>query len=566
MQPRVLRFVLPGFLLLCIPVVLRDRSIESGLGQAAGSLLWGPGLFRVLLAIHGLVLITVGMVRLLTPIKAARENVSPSRFPWGILACLTVAGAVLRLWRLDSCLWLDEILTLVDFARPHLSQIVTSFKDQNQHMLYSILAHGSMRIFGESAWALRLPSVLFGLASIWALFLLGRTILSRREALLACTLMTFSYHHIWFSQNARGYMGLLFATTLATWFWTEGMSHDDWEPWVGYTFTIAGGMWIHMTMIFVVLAHVLISAITLLGSRDIRRFWKPLCAFVLSGTLSLQVYALALPEFMRSARNEISMPSEWTQPLWAAAELLRGLRIGFSGIAVLLCGGVLLLAGWLSIFRRRPSLAVAMILPGLLGGISMFALSHNLWPRFFFFCMGFALLIVIRGAIIMPALLLDAVRLPARYRAAAAPCGVAFAALLIVASAITVPRCYALPKQDFTGARDYAFRLRTTGEPIATAGLAAHAYGKYYAPDWKVIGSAADLNAFGRQNPHALLVYTLPIELKAFHPELWRAISAAFEPIKTFPGTLGGGEVYVCRRLPARAERADTALVAEGSR
>ena len=52
------------------------------------------------------------------------------------------------------------MLTMVRFARPPVAQILTSFPDQNQHMLYSLLAHGSMRLFGEQVWALRLASVL----------------------------------------------------------------------------------------------------------------------------------------------------------------------------------------------------------------------------------------------------------------------------------------------------------------------------------------------------------------------------------------------------------------------
>jgi hypothetical protein len=126
----------------------------------------------------------------------------------------------------------------------------------------------------------------------------------------------------------------------------------------------------------------------------------------------------------------------------------------------------------------------------------------------------------------------------------------------------TVPRCYALPKQDFTGARDFALGNRTAGEPIATAGLAAHAYGKYYARQWRIIRTAEEMDAFERQNPRALLVYTLPIELKAFHPELWSKISAGFEPVKVFPGSLGGGEVYVCRRMQADPQRRPDAAAA----
>ncbi len=40
-----------------------------------------------------------------------------------------------------------------------------------------------------------------------------------------------------------------------------------------------------------------------------------------------------------------------------------------------------------------------MILPGESPAVGcMLALGHNLWPRFFFFCMGFALLIAVHGA------------------------------------------------------------------------------------------------------------------------------------------------------------------------
>jgi len=160
-----------------------------------------------------------------------------------------VFAIFLRIPALNSCLWLDEVLTMARFAKPPLAWIFTSFPDQNQHMLYSLMAHGAVRLFGEQAWSLRLPSVLFGAASLWALFLLGRKIASDVEALLACALMTVSYHHIWFSQNARGYMVLLFFTLLGTWLWLEAMDRDDFRLWASYAVCMALGFWIHMTIL-----------------------------------------------------------------------------------------------------------------------------------------------------------------------------------------------------------------------------------------------------------------------------------------------------------------------------
>ena len=50
---------------------------------------------------------------------------------------------------------------------------LSTFSEQNQHFLYTLLAHAPSVLFGESAWALRLPAVFFGIGSIWALYALG---------------------------------------------------------------------------------------------------------------------------------------------------------------------------------------------------------------------------------------------------------------------------------------------------------------------------------------------------------------------------------------------------------
>jgi hypothetical protein len=88
-------------------------------------------------------------------------------------------------------------------------------------------------------------------------------------------------------------------------------------------------------------------------------------------------------------------------------------------------------------------------------------------------------------------------------------------------------------------------------------GLAVYAYAQYYAPDWAVAATGPELAASEQGGQRVFLVYTLPIDLKAAHPDIWKIVTADFETIKIFPGTLGGGEVYVCRERgnPARLAR-----------
>jgi hypothetical protein len=374
-------------------------------------------------------------------------------------------------------------------------------------------------------------------ASILALFPLALRLCGRRAALFACALMAVSYHHVWFSQNARGYTGLLLFTLLATWLWFEARERSGRRWWIGYSLSLFLGVWIHLTMLFVAAGQFLLSVPALLGHGEQRR--RLITAWALAAGLTLQVYALSLPEFFRTALHETSLDSEWTNPIWLLREGLRSLQVGFAGAAVVAIAAAVTLFGWLSIFRRDRTAAIALALPAALGGATVLAMGHNLWPRFFFFSMGFGLLAAVHGA-------LEAPRFVAG-EALGKRLGAGLAALMIVVSAATVPGCYALPKQDFPGARDFVERNRVSGEAVVAVGLAARAYGGYYAPYWSAVDSRAELESALGSHGGAWLVYTLPIEMKAFHPEVWNVVEREFAVVKVFPGTLGGGEVFVCR-------------------
>jgi mannosyltransferase len=520
-----------------------SAGIEHALGRSPGELSWGPPLFRLLLAFHGLVAVAFGLRGIRPGIAAAPIEPPVSRRTWIALGALSLAALALRLWRIDTSLWVDEVITAVYFVRLPVAGIVSSFPNQNQHLLYSLAAHASVSLFGESSFALRLPAALMGVASIPALYLLGRRVGGEITALAAAALLAFSYHHIWFSQNARGYTGLLLFSILGTWFWLALLRRDSPGDRVGFVIANVLGFAAHLTMIFVVAAQVLTHAV-ILGRSGPRAWRAALWPYVLSATLTGQVYALSLPEFLRTGLGEVSRPSDWTSPIWLLRATLASFGAGAVGLIVVAAGAFVALIGIVSLSRRSRPAAAVFVLPILLGGASLIASGHNLWPRFFFFGMGFGLLIAMEGAIVI-----------ARHAAErlgqerfAREAGVAAACLFVLASAATVPRVYAYPKQDFTGARDFVERSRAANEPVATVGLAAIVYTQYYAPNWTGIESAEELESLARKGPAPWLVYTLPIEVRAYRPDIWRVIERDYALVKIFPGTLQeGGEVYVCR-------------------
>lgn len=542
---------------------IMQRLLVSIGSDPARDLAWGPTLFRSLLALHGVLLVIGGVLQVRrqrqSHFDAAPVSLTTSA-PLPLSTVLTLAGMLLlalalRLWKLDGGLWYDEIITLVRFVRPPVGEILTSFPNQNQHMLYSLLAHGAVALFGEGTWQVRLPAALFGVAGIWALFMLVRHLAGTREALLAAALMTFSYHHVWFSQNARGYSGVLFFATLAAWLWLVALPRTDWRIWLAFALTVALGMWVHMTMAFVAAAMGLSYLILLAhsirtGATDrLASRWHALAALALSGTLTLQLYALGLPEFLSHGLHEVSLKSEWTNPLWLVTETIKGLHLGFAGSVVLLGGAVVLAAGCWSAFRQNWVVPFIAIVPGVVLCGTMIALKHNLWPRFVFFAAGFGIFFVIHGVMYASKLLVGVGLGRPRL---GTTLGTIACLLLVAASASTLRRAYH-PKQDYAAARDFVAANAAPGDSAVAVGMAGAAFRLYVAPEWPWVKTQAELDAIRARSSTVWVVYTTPIHMKAWFPELWDDVQRDFTPVKQFPGTLGGGTIYVCRQAAVQA-------------
>ncbi|MEI8359853.1 MAG: glycosyltransferase family 39 protein, partial [Deltaproteobacteria bacterium] len=134
-----------------------------------------------------------------------------------VLVAITLVAAVARAIGLGSGLWLDEANSLTKVFRLPFGEMLRSYKGENDHPLYSMLAHASMALLGESAWSVRLPAALFGVATVPMLYLLARRIAPRTESLASAAILAVAYHHVWFSQNARGYTAVAFFTVFGLW-------------------------------------------------------------------------------------------------------------------------------------------------------------------------------------------------------------------------------------------------------------------------------------------------------------------------------------------------------------
>lgn len=134
------------------------------------------------------------------------------------LVLLLVCSAIIRLYHIDfQSVWVDEINTLIQ-STPNQSLLDTYRSVRNndiQPPLYFIIVKYLFRFFGYNQFVLRLFSALLGVASIWAIYLLGRELVNSKTGLYAGLLLSVNYFHIVFSQEGRSYTFLILFTILS---------------------------------------------------------------------------------------------------------------------------------------------------------------------------------------------------------------------------------------------------------------------------------------------------------------------------------------------------------------
>lgn len=526
-------------------------SILLGSGELPAhvtKVLTGIGIAKAVLMLHAVLLLLVPRtLRVEGQLLPAYSGRKPVRTEWMILVALVALGAALRVHDLGSGLWYDEIETLVAYARLPVGHIITTFDSQNQHLLYSITSAVTIGLFGESSWALRLPAAVFGTLSLLAVFWFGRRVTDVRESSLATAVLAFSYHHLWFSQNARGYTALLFCSLVGTGLFIQLLRNErqGWGVPVLYGITMALAIYTHITAVLLVLAHLLVLSVLWWRQRRIApgagtpAFW----GIVFATTFTLQLYAIVLPQFLATFLTPShAVDTAWKDPFWLLLETLRGLGAGLPGGWVALGAAMLVaVAGVVSYWREAPALVWLFALPALLTAAVAAGLGHNLWPRFFFFSAGFAVLVAIRG--IFGLARVTRLPHPARW-AIVASC------LLVLGSAATLRRAW-LPKQDYLGAARYVRAAQGIGDAVVVVDLTTYPYRQYLQEPWNQVEDVNSLMAIEQSHPHTWVLYTFPIRLAAAYPEIWSRLQTDYTTAAVFPGTVGGGAIVVMVSRPA---------------
>lgn len=471
------------------------------------------------------------------------------------LVGLLVLATALRLHHLDSQLWLDEMDAVLESIRRPALDIATRWPATTSHVLYDLCSHACVRWLGETALAVRLPAALFGVGGVAALFFFTEPALGHRVAVVASALLAVSYHHVFYSQNARGYTALVFFALLAAGALLRFRSPSvSWATRAGYVAACALATYAVVLGVFVLAGQAAATAIAVVAA-----WWRhrsppvPPRSFTGAAATALLVIALLYapfaPHLLRFTRSQARLPAgastmhSSAARLGVATDAIAGLSRGLGGGAGLALAAAATAIG-LGVWVRRDALSLAVLgAPVLVELIALLAADVPLSPRYFALALA-PLVIALALGLVALAGLAARVAPAARTR----PFEDAMLAAIVAACVVPLAPYYRVPKQDFQGAIDRVARLAQAGDGRVAVHYAARGICGYYGAAFHDVQGLAALEEEERTGRRLWVVTTLERFLAAEVPALHAHIQAGYRLVQVLPSTVGGAEMNIYER------------------
>ncbi len=151
-----------------------------------------------------------------TPTSAGRSGfIQEPVLYYAALVLILSAAAYFRFRGLgEDSLWPDEAASWSQATAGGVIDVISATAQDNYPPLHNLILWAVTGLLGDNEWALRLPSAIFGVANVLAIYWVGTLVAGRTTGLIAATLLGFSAFHIWYSQEARMYALLALSATL----------------------------------------------------------------------------------------------------------------------------------------------------------------------------------------------------------------------------------------------------------------------------------------------------------------------------------------------------------------
>ena len=296
-----------------------------------------------------------------------------------ILGVLTL-GTALRLYLLgDKAVWWDEGWSIF-LARKSPPQIILESAATQHPPLHYLYLHYWIRLVGESEFAARLSSVLFGIATLPVVYKLGAQIGGRATGVGAALFLAVAPFHVHWSQEIRMYSAATFFGALSVLLCLLLLSRPTVPLWVSYITATSAMLYLHYGTAILMVVEGLVFA-TALRERDGRgrrlRYWMT-AQLVTVATLAPWVVLYAGKTSARADSPDMP-PLEFASltftllPLGVSAYLDRylWLAVGFTALALLGLGTLVATEHRARLEARVLPLLGVVVAPGALYLLSL---------------------------------------------------------------------------------------------------------------------------------------------------------------------------------------------------
>ncbi|MFC1976369.1 glycosyltransferase family 39 protein [Chloroflexota bacterium] len=226
-----------------------------------------------------------------------------------IILGLTLLAFFLRAYRLDfQSYWIDEAWS-VYFANLSPAELWHLLRTAEPlPPFYHPATLYWVKLLGDSEYAMRFFSLLFGVMAVPFTYRLGKDLGDDRLGLIVALLMAVSPYQIWHSQEARMYSVLTAASVMSMWGFVNMYQRGGWRWWLVY---VIGTEWAIMT-------HYL--GVMLIGIQGLfllftwRRHWRTYLAW---GATLIFILLLLMPwlilggSLVQGYLNWIEQPTLW---------------------------------------------------------------------------------------------------------------------------------------------------------------------------------------------------------------------------------------------------------------
>lgn len=272
---------------------------------------------------------------------------------------ILIAGFVLRIISLNQSLWLDEAINVLAVRDNPFVYTISQYPRYDFHPPgYFAILWVWTHLFGYSEVAVRLPSVIFGLLTVWLVYLIARKLISETFGLWSSVLCAVNPLLVYYSQEARPYVFAAFSVCLSFYYFLK-LLKDEQNSLLGYTLSLLLLFTSDYLAYFVIPAQGLYIVLER-SSKLTKQFLKSL----ISPMLLLMIWS---PYFFSQLGNGLATARELST--WRIV-------VGKTGVYPLILTYVKFIIGRISLINKGMYLAIFLI-PGMLFGYLLLKGSKN---------------------------------------------------------------------------------------------------------------------------------------------------------------------------------------------